>query len=244
MNMMQQNLNNNINNQLNQMKTENQLLREKIMSMQEDQNKLIEQGKLSNAQELKQQMEQYEKALESRYINVDRMQNLMIQSLSHGIPALTYEDEEEDDDADVPEQKLEDVIDVNIDLLIENVKQLLTRQTSAIRIKTISDLKGEKKEKGKGYDWKPLREQLRRLNPKELYDIFSLKETPSERARKIVAKIEENIPLLQGGQQTVNPIASSSTQPPNPIASSSTDAKGKRTRGIFKTVSGDSKPKP
>jgi hypothetical protein len=71
-------------------------------------------------------------------------------------------------------------------------------------------LKGEKLKKGHGYDWKPLKEQLRRISAKELYDIVKEKTTNADKARKIVAKIE-SLPLLSGGQQTVNPIAGASS---------------------------------
>jgi hypothetical protein len=226
--MMQQNLNNNLNNQLNQMKAENQLLRNDFMTMQEDQKKLIEQGRLSNAQELKQQMVRYETELERRYNDVDRMQNLMAHSmtqgvpaLTQGVPALTLEEDEQDDD-DAPEQKPEDIIDIDTRVLIDTAKDLLTAKTSAKNSKSIKALKGNKLTRGRGNDWKPLREQLGRIPPKELFAIIREDTTPADRARKLVAKIE-SLPILTGGTQTNNPLAgASSSSTPSPARNTMT----------------------
>jgi hypothetical protein len=77
----QQNLNNNLNTTLNQLKVENQLMNEKLMAMQYDQQKATKQGNELMSIELRKQIDDYTKVLDTKYGLMNNMEEWMMKAL-------------------------------------------------------------------------------------------------------------------------------------------------------------------
>ena len=80
----QQNLNNNVNNTLNTLKSESQILHDRLMSLNYDQQKATEQGNQLMAVDLKQKIDDYAKVLDTKYGMMNQMENWMMKSLEFG----------------------------------------------------------------------------------------------------------------------------------------------------------------
>jgi hypothetical protein len=77
----QQNLNNNLNTALNQMKVENQLMNEKLMSMQYDQQNATKQGNELMAVELRKKIDDYTQLMDTKYGMMNNMEQWMAKAL-------------------------------------------------------------------------------------------------------------------------------------------------------------------
>lgn len=210
MSAMQQNLNNNVNTALNQMRTESQIMNDRLKSMQYDENKAMEQGNQLMSVNLKQKIEDYTKILDTKYGMMNQMQDWMMRAL----PTITHDIYDDDDeyDASQPAEKPDDIIDVNPNLLIKQVKDLLTRGSSAYKTTSIHALQGQKLKKGKGMDWQPLIEELRKIPSKNLFEIFNSEEGTASKAKKIVALIEK-LPKTTAEASSSNTQASTESPP-------------------------------
>ena len=80
----QQNLNNNINTTLNQMKTESQIMNEKLMAMQYDERKHLEAGNQLQTAEMRQKIDDYTKQMETKYGMIDKMEDWLLKGLQFG----------------------------------------------------------------------------------------------------------------------------------------------------------------
>lgn len=80
----QQNLNNNVNNQLNQMRTENQIMNDRLRTLQYEQQTAMERGNQLMAVNLKEQIDNYSKALDTKYGMMNQMEEWLSRAIQFG----------------------------------------------------------------------------------------------------------------------------------------------------------------
>jgi len=162
---MQQNLNNNVNNALNTMRAENQIMNDRLRTLQYEQQTAMERGNQLMAVQLREQIDNYSKALDTKYGMMNQIEEWISKGLQlgqHGRPvrkrapqkSIGLDDVEgtnaepleppehtptEDDDNDPPHPKVERVNDDRLGREIKReVKPLDEGQASTPTTTTIA----------------------------------------------------------------------------------------------------------
>jgi hypothetical protein len=242
----QQNVNNNVNTGLNQMKTEFELMKTHLQRLETQYLNARQTADMLREQQLKNTIDTYAQQMNERADTMALMhrqvldtEQMALQSLRNPYMEqrtprrLTNEFDKgkepvrnEDDDDD--EEENTEPITVNIDLLVNQVKELLTRGSRTKDTPIVQSLKGSKLKTGRGFDWKPLKDQLRQIDQRDLIGAFSETKSATEKARKIVALLEKLQHSGAGSSSAPTPPSGASSSSPAPTppsgASSSSSA--------------------